>query len=78
MMTVIDEANKSKKYEHLLFVEFLDMLCRMAIVAITMSDLIEYKVHLLLEILYGKYYEARYISRTDHPLRPVDETYKHD
>ena len=56
MMTVIDEDENMVKYEHILFVEFLDMLCRIAIIGITMRDLLEYKVYLLLEIIYKKAY----------------------
>jgi len=43
-MAVIDEAHKMNRYEYLAFVEFLDMLCRIALIGIAMDDLIEYKV----------------------------------
>ena len=52
MMTVSDEINNMKKYDDLTFVEFLDFLCRLAIVGITMNDLIDYKTHLLLSLIY--------------------------
>ena len=73
MMTVIDEESNMKKYRDLCFVEFLDFLCRIAIVGITMQDLIEYKVHLLLEILFQAFYEAEEMNTRDHPLKEVDE-----
>ena len=36
MMTVLDEHTKMKKYEHLYFIEFLDMLCRIALLSINL------------------------------------------
>ena len=48
MMTVLDEKNRMKKFDTIYFVEFLDMLCRIAIVGIKIDDLIEYKVEYLL------------------------------
>ena len=52
MMTVIDEVKSVDKYHYITWVEFLDFTCRIAIVGITMQDMIDYKVHLLMEILY--------------------------
>ena len=49
MMTVLDEEKRMKKYDTLAFAEFLEMLCRLALVGVTMQDTVEYKVHLLLE-----------------------------
>ena len=78
MMTVVDEENKMAKYEHLYFVEFLDFICRVAIVGITMQDLLEYKVHLLLTMIYEPFYENQSMNTKDYPLREVDEQYKYD
>jgi len=78
MMTVIDEAKNMKKYDYLYFVEFLDFLCRIAIVAITLADALEYKVQLLLEILFAECYSQGIIKKADYPLREVDEKYRHD
>ena len=75
-MTVIDEESNMKKYGDLYFVEFLDFLCRIGIAGITMQDLIEYKVHLLLQILFEAFYEAEEMNDKDHPLREVDEKCK--
>ena len=41
MMTVLDEHRNLKKYQYLNFVEFLDMVCRIAIVGITVSDTVD-------------------------------------
>jgi len=45
-MTVIDETipGKMAKYDYLDYVEFLEMLCRIAVVAVHIEDLLEYKV----------------------------------
>ena len=78
MMAVLDEINKMQKYDYLLFVEFLDMICRIALVGVGIDDSVEYKVNFLLEILYRKYYERKEMNAVDHPLMPVDEKYRHD
>ena len=52
LMAVTIEQNKMRKYKHLLFVEFLEFLCRIAIVGLDVQDLVEYKVHILLEMAY--------------------------
>ena len=44
MMTVLDEVNNMSKYDHIYFVEFLDMLCRIAIISIKLNDTLEWKV----------------------------------
>ena len=53
-MTVINESEDLMKYEYLLYVEFLEMICRIALVGIQMEDLIEYRVQRLLEIIYDR------------------------
>ena len=40
------------RYEYICFIEFLEMLCRVAIVGITEVDTLDYKTHLLLSIIY--------------------------
>ena len=52
MMTVLNEHRFMKKYFYLLFVEFLEMLCRIAMVGIKISETVDYKVFLLLDILF--------------------------
>ena len=76
LMTVIDET-KINKYVHLVFVEFLELICRVALVGLDVEDLIEYKVHMMLEIIYKKQYDLKEMNKIDNPLRPVDEKFKH-
>ena len=78
MMTVVDEQKNISKYENLYFVEFLEFICRIAICGITMTDLIEYKVHLLLEIIYSWFYKIGIMTQNDFPLKEVDEKYIFD
>ena len=63
-MTVVDEnaKNKLQKYNYLVYVEFLEMICRIAFVALQIQDLIEYKVELVLEILYNEQYKLKYMN----------------
>ena len=74
MMTVTNEINNMRKYSYLVFVEFLDMLCRIAIVAIQLadSDKIEDKVYQLLKIMRDKFKEDNVLAVD---FRPVDEDY---
>jgi len=58
MMTVLDEVRNMGKYDHLLFVEFLDFLCRVALAAVPHDlDTFEYRVQKLLEVLFEYLYE---------------------
>ena len=72
-MTVLWEQESMVKYKWLHFVEFLEMLCRIGIVGITMLDTLDYKVYLLLEILYEKLYKHEDFGRCAFPLYEVDE-----
>ena len=72
-MTVLDEVQNSKKYYHLEFVEFLDMLCRICIVGVTRQDTLDYNLHFLLEILYEKMYRSGSMTKEETPLYPVEE-----
>ena len=67
-----------KKYKYLEFVEFLECLSRVAMVALQYDDLVEYKVYLLLTIVYKKMILNNVMIDDDYPLIPVDEHYKHD
>ena len=75
MMTVIDEVGNMKKYEYLSFVEFLDFLCRIAIVGIIAEDLIEYKVQSLLQMVFTASYKDGSMNEKDYAFRVVDEKY---
>ena len=55
MMTVVDEKEDMDKYHHLLFVEFLEMICRLALELIVIKEpdnsAIEFKVFKLLQLM---------------------------
>ena len=72
-MTVISERDNMHKYRWLKFVEFLDMICRIGIVGITMTDTLDYKVYMLLELIYEKMYRLQFMDRDLTPLFEVDE-----
>ena len=74
MMTVLNEVDKMAKYGYLVFVEFLEMICRIAIKGIKLQDLIEYRVHLMLVIIWEKMIGLKEFNSTDHPLKEVDES----
>ena len=56
MMTVLNELENEQsmnKYHHLTFIEFLDFLCRMAMVGFKILDAtIEDKVHVVVSLIY--------------------------
>ena len=52
MMTVINEQASLRKYNYLVFVEFLDMFCRVAHANSQYQDTIDYKVYSLLDIVF--------------------------
>ena len=58
MMTVTNEVKNIHKYSHLYFVEFLEFICRITIEGLLIDDLIEYKVDMILELLFEKYYDT--------------------
>ena len=72
-MSVLDEIQNMKKYYHLRFIEWLDMLCRITIVAVAWNETIDYKTHLLLEIIYERMYKEELLDRGQHPLRPPED-----
>ena len=72
-MTVLNEITNIKRYQQINFVEFLDMLCRVAIVGLDIEDTLDYKTHILLQLIYKKYYESDELCREAFPLYPVDE-----
>ena len=55
MMTVNDENEDMDKYEYLVFVEFLEMLCRLALELIVIKEpdnnSVEFKVLKLLQLM---------------------------
>ena len=72
-MTVLNEETHMKRYLKINFVEFLEMLCRIAIVGLDVQDTLDYKTYTLLELIYNKYYKTGELCRESFPLHPVDE-----
>lgn len=56
MMTVLNENKFQKKHTHLLYIEFLEMLCRVAHQINPEPIEIAQKVHFLLDKLYTRRY----------------------
>lgn len=60
-MTVIDEDSNTQKYSKLVFIEFLEMLCRVAIKVCpndTEGMSIERNIYELIKILYLRRYDT--------------------
>ena len=72
-MTVLDEMNRMGKYKWLTFIEFLDMLCRMIITAVTRIDAIENNAHFLIGVIYQRLYGVGQLDRAEFPLHPPEE-----
>ena len=74
-MTVLNEPTNMKRYRWLNFVEFLDMVCRIAIIGITEVDTLDYKTQILLGVVYEKMAEKHPDDFTKelYPLHAVDE-----
>ena len=72
-MTVLDETDHMKKYEYLTFVEFLEMICRVAMISIVEKDVIETKVYMLLKIIYEHRYKDKKTKWKPEkfPLEPI-------
>ena len=74
-MTVIDEDMNLQKYKRLLFIEFLEMLSRVAIEGCpndTDGGTDERKVYELIRILYYRRYESGVDTRDTCPLHAYD------
>jgi hypothetical protein len=54
-MTILDDVKQSRKYSYVTHVEMLEMICRVAAMAIPVLETIEYKVHLLLRWIYDEF-----------------------
>ena len=78
LMIVPDETNKMAKYDQLLFVEFLDMLCRIAILTISLAETnkLEYRVLLLLQIIKDRLSKNGDIwPNEEFTWKDIDENY---
>ena len=78
MMTVTNEINNMGKYKYLLFVEFLDFLCRIALGFVQALDSdenrIEDKVSLLFKMLGDKLSQDKTFPAIT--FQPIDEEYE--
>ena len=72
-MTVLDEksARERKKYDSIAFVEFLEMLCRIAIISFKFKDIIEVKVYHFLHMIYEYRYTKGKWNESDNPLYDI-------
>lgn len=55
-MTVLNEQIGLQKYGYIEFVEFLDLLCRIALVVVQIQDTIENKVYEFISTIYNYRY----------------------
>lgn len=67
-MLIVNETRSSKKYHGLSFVEFLDLLARMAMVGFEDADTVEHKVYWLLEIAWSYMQEVGEWKESEYPL----------
>ena len=72
-MTVLNEQRGLQRYGYLVFVEFLDMICRLAQHTIKITDTIENKVYEMLSYIYMDRYKAGIWSEDEWPLEPVSD-----
>ena len=72
-MTVLDEKNprEIKKYDSIVFVEFLEMICRLSFVCAVFKDTIEVKVYHFLHMIYQHRYTSGKWNPDDHPLYEI-------
>ena len=70
--TVLNEQESLRKYNYLLFVEFLDMFCRVAQEIYKYQDTFEYKVYHLLDIVFNHYFDEGLWSEETHMLFDIN------
>ena len=71
MMTILDENQNINKYTYLSFVEFLDMLCRIAIICVSSEEPLHQRLQRLLQLLYNKMYKNGSLDEDHFPLIPL-------
>lgn len=76
-MTIYDESRKASKYHHLVYVEFLEMLSRLAHVSAAPdnSDPIAFKVQDLLIEICENCYDLGVLRESEDQLKCVDQGY---
>ena len=71
MMTVMNESKNMDKYHYLVFVEFQEMMCRLAHYAFQDLETIDYKVYWFLKVMWESMYAKGVWDRSQMPLREV-------
>lgn len=71
LMPVPDEEQHSNKYHYLHYIEFLEMLCRLALVGFDKPEPIEFKVYWLLELIWAHNVEQGFWLKSDWPLTKI-------
>lgn len=71
-MTVLNEQESLKKYEYLLFVEFLDMFCRVAHAISEYQDTIDYKTFSMMEMIFEHKYDEGVWTEETHELFEIN------
>ena len=66
LMTVRDEQKNLGKYYYLTYIEFIEMMCRLALEGAMFKEPVEYKVNFLLNIIYEKMYADHTWNTDDH------------
>ena len=56
-MTVLNERQNFLKYNYLVFVEFQELICRLALIGLNELDTVEWKVFYLLDLIFDRYYK---------------------
>ena len=73
MMTIANEFENLKKYNYLIFVEFLDLFCRVAYETHPYSnDPIEARVHSFLDLVFEMYYQQGKWSEETEVLQDIN------
>lgn len=79
LMSVVDESEHMDKYEDLSFVEYLEMLCRLALELIVIKEPSihgpEHKVFRLLQLIQNQLVNDVVIKASDLELKPIDVDY---
>lgn len=73
-MTIKNEPRMLNKYSYLEFVEFQEMVCRIAIRGNTQHEPIDWKAFVLLDLMWEKHYKLGLFSRQKMPLHRLNQT----
>ena len=71
LMTVHNEQKHAQKYHYLHYVEFQELVCRVALAGVEGSDPVEVKVFTLCQIMWEYMYKSGLWTLSSHPLARV-------